>query len=352
MRNTIVNVALRERSYPIEIGSGLLDDIGEKAAPFVRGRTFVITDDNVAPLYAGKVCAALGAERIVVKAGEGSKSLETARDVLETILAKGCDRKTALVSLGGGVVGDLTGFCASVLERGVDFIQIPTTLLAQTDSSVGGKTAVNARAGKNLIGTFYQPKAVFIDTDVLKTLPRRQLLAGYAEVAKYGLILDADLWDFLERNADKVLSSDEDALCFAVRRSCELKAQIVAEDEREETGRRALLNYGHTFGHAFEAASRFEILHGEGVAAGCVYAAKLSRRLGAGVDAQRIERHFKSAGLPVRFDSFKTSELLSLMMKDKKTVAEQLNFVCLKTIGEAEVVKNVPPRTVAEVLEE
>lgn len=351
MRNSILNVSLRDRSYPIEIGAGLLDEIGEKAAPFVRGRAFVVTDDNVAPLYADKVCAALGAEKIVVKAGEGSKSLKTAEDVLETILARGCDRRTALFSLGGGVVGDLTGFCASVLERGVDFIQIPTTLLAQTDSSVGGKTAVNARAGKNLIGTFYQPKAVFIDTDVLKTLPRRQLLAGYAEVAKYGLILDADFWDFLEQNADNVLSLDEEALCFAVRRSCELKARIVAADEREETGVRALLNYGHTFGHAFEAASGFDILHGEGVAAGCVYAAGLSRKLGSDVDADRIKRHLKSVGLPVCFDSFKTSELLSLMKKDKKTVSDRLNFVCLKAIGRAEVVKDVDSRLVAEVLE-
>lgn len=348
----ILTIDLKERGYPVFVGKGLLKDIGGLLKPYLRGKAFIVSDENVAPLYLEQTAKALNAETIVIPAGEPSKCWQTVQTVTDAVLDKGCDRRSALISLGGGVVGDVAGFCASILERGIDFIQIPTTLLAQTDSSVGGKTAIDTRAGKNLVGTFYQPKAVIIDTDTLKTLPRRQILAGYAEVAKYGLIKRADFWEWLEQNGEKVVALDDDALACAVKQSVSIKAQVVIADEREETGERALLNLGHTFGHAFEAASRMEILHGEGVAAGCVYAAKLSEKLGLSNLAPRISAHFEKIGLPVKFDGYKTADLIALMHKDKKALSNRLNFVLPTAVGQARVVGNVAEADVAAVLEE
>lgn len=348
----ILTIDLKERRYPVFVGKGGLKDAAALLKQYIRGKAFIVSDENVAPLYLESAARALNAETVVIPAGEPSKCWQTVQTVTDAVLDKGCDRRSALISLGGGVVGDITGFCASILERGIDFIQIPTTLLAQTDSSVGGKTAIDTRAGKNLIGTFYQPKAVLIDTDTLKTLPRRQVLAGYAEVAKYGLIKRTDFWEWLEQNGEKVVDLNDDALAFAVRQSVLTKAETVIADEREETGERALLNLGHTFGHAFEAASNMTILHGEGVAAGCVYAAKLSEKLGLSALAPRIAAHFEKIGLPVKFDGYETAALIALMRKDKKALSGRLNFVLLKDVGRACVVKDVPESAVASVLEE
>ena len=347
-----ITVDLKERSYPVFIGKGLLDKAGALLKTRLRGKAFIVSDENVAPLYLNRAAQALDAEILVIPAGENAKCWQTVQAVTDAVLDKGCDRHSALISLGGGVVGDIAGFCASILERGIDFIQIPTTLLAQTDSSVGGKTAIDTRAGKNLIGTFYQPKAVLIDTDTLKTLPRRQILAGYAEVAKYGLIKRADFWEWLEQNGEKVVALDDGAVAFAVEQSVQTKARIVIADEREETGERALLNLGHTFGHAFEAASNMAILHGEGVAAGCVYAAKLAEKLGLSALAPRIAAHFEKIGLPVKFDGYETAGLLALIHKDKKALSNRLNFVLPTAVGQARVVKDVPESAVASVLEE
>ena len=348
----ILTIDLKERSYPVFIGKGGLKNAAELLRPYIRGKAFVVSDENVAPLYLESVARTLNAETVVIPAGESAKCWQTVQAVTDAVLDKGCDRRSALIALGGGVVGDITGFCASILNRGVDFIQIPTTLLAQTDSSVGGKTAIDTRAGKNLIGTFYQPKAVLIDTDTLKTLPCRQILAGYAEVAKYGLIKRADFWEWLEQNGEKVAALDDAAIAYAVKQSILTKARVVIADEREESGERALLNLGHTFGHAFEAASHMAILHGEGVAAGCVYAAKLSEKLGLSALSPQIEAHFRKIGLPVKFDGYPTADLIAWMRKDKKALSGCLNFVLLKDVGQACVVEDVPESAVASVLEE
>ncbi len=356
-----VRIELGERSYPLFIGKGILGHAGELLRPYVRSRSaFIITDRNVETLYLTKLTDCLSAagfsvRSFVVPASETSKSFAAAEGLLEAILEAGCDRHSFLVALGGGVVGDLTGFCASVLLRGIDFVQVPTTLLSQVDSSVGGKTAVNARAGKNLIGSFHQPRAVLIDTETLYTLDSRQMRAGYAEVAKYGLISDASFWKELEEKGRDVLALDDEACRFAIERSCRIKAEVVAADEKEETGCRALLNLGHTFGHAFEAESGMDgtILHGEGVAVGCVAAAELSARLGmCGAEtAERIRAHFRAAGLPVSVPAYPVPDLLAHMEKDKKTLDGRLNFVLLKSIGEAVLVRDVDRCLVSETLQ-
>lgn len=362
IRQTSIPIDLGDRSYPIFIGSGLLQNAADFIISHVRSKkAFIITDEKVAPLYLKTVQTGLEIEGFtvvpfIVPAGESSKSFARTEELVNGILEAGCDRHSVLISLGGGVVGDLGGFCASILLRGIDYIQIPTTLLSQTDSSVGGKTAINTKAGKNLIGTFHQPKAVLIDTDTLQSLDRRQLLAGYAEVAKYGLILKKDFWEWLEQNGSKVIDLDPQACLYAIEQSCRCKAEFVTADEQETKDIRALLNLGHTFGHAFEAASGMDgsILHGEGVAVGTICAAKLSVALGMLdlADMDRIMDFYKKAGLPTHFDSFNPSDLISLMMKDKKTLSSQLNFVLLKGIGEAVVVKNVSTALVEHVLKE
>ena len=350
---TRVDVNLSGRSYPIFIGSDFLADIGSLIKPYTRSeKIFLITDTLVEMLYAQLVQESLekaGYEFYVmtIEQGEGSKTLKEAEKILDRILKIGCDRHTTIVSLGGGVVGDLAGFCASVLLRGVDFIQIPTTLLAQTDSSVGGKTAVNAASGKNLIGTFHQPKAVFIDVHTLKTLDPQQVLAGFGEVAKYGLALNADFWYWLEEAGENVIALDPDACRYAVEQCCRIKAAVVSSDEFEQTGARSLLNFGHTFGHAIEgvAGMHGSILHGEAVAIGCVLAAWLSfdLQLCPADLPKRISAQFEKWGLPTQFNqNLKNADLFAFMKKDKKMTDNQLNFVLLEDIGRSVLVRDIP----------
>ncbi|MEJ1969844.1 MAG: 3-dehydroquinate synthase [Rhizomicrobium sp.] len=301
-----ITVRLAERSYPIHIGPGLLARAGMLLQPLARGPLPLVTDTNVAKIHLAALLDALGeagldARPIVMDAGEGTKSFAGLEKLCAELLHTGVDRSGLVVALGGGVIGDLTGLAAGLLKRGIGFAQIPTTLLAQVDSSVGGKTAINTPAGKNLVGLFHQPRIVIADTAVLQTLPRRELLAGYAEVAKYGALGDRTFFEWLEINGATALDGDAAAMVHAVAHSCRMKAEIVARDERE-TGDRALLNLGHTFGHALEAATGYSdrLLHGEGVAIGMALALRLSVALGLcdGQDAERFVRHLKSVGLP------------------------------------------------------
>lgn len=357
-----VDVGLKEHGYPIYIGTDFLTRVGEMMKPFARSsKVFVITDNLVGALYLPMVKTSLEQAGftvfdLVVPQGESSKTFDRAKELLERILKTGCDRQSVVVALGGGVVGDLAGFCASLLLRGVDFIQIPTTLLAQTDSSVGGKTAVNTAVGKNLVGTFHQPKAVFIDVSTLKTLDPQQILAGFAEVVKYGLALNADFWNWLVDNGESVLVLDDTVLSYAVEQCCRIKTAVVEADEFEETGLRALLNYGHTIGHAIESVSglRGSILHGEAVAIGSVLAAYLSADLGlcdAGLP-DAVAQQYEKWGLPTRFDALKVSELMTAMHRDKKTTGSHLNFVLLEGIGSGVLVHDIEPDAVIKVLNE
>ena len=331
-----ITVELGERSYPIVIGSGLLGG-GFDLAAYVGGPDcLVVTNETVEPLYLEALTAALTGKQvraISLPDGEAYKTLETVEDILDTLIEGGANRDTTVVALGGGVVGDIAGFAAACYMRGVGFIQVPTTLLAQVDSSVGGKTGVNHASGKNLIGAFHQPRAVLIDTGTLQTLPDRELRAGLAEVIKYGAIVDADFFAWLEADIHALLARDPQALAVAIRRSCELKAAIVAEDERE-SGRRAILNFGHTFGHAIERCQGYgKWLHGEAVAAGMVMAAQLSaadKSL-----AERIGNLLERAGLPTRPPEIAATDLLAAMGMDKKVQQKRLRFVLLRNLGEA-----------------
>ena len=356
-----------DRSYDILIGPGLIAAAGaEIAARFSGKRAVVLTDTHVGPLYADAVQASLKAagissEILTIPAGEGSKSFDQLGDLLNRCLDAGLDRKSFLVALGGGVVGDLGGFLAAILLRGIDYVQVPTTLLSQVDSSVGGKTAINTRHGKNLVGAFHQPRLVLADTDVLATLPRRELLSGYAEVAKYGLIDQPDFWTWLEGNAERVLSLDPAALAEAVRISCEAKAAVVAQDEREG-GARALLNLGHTFGHALEAEAGYggQVLHGEAVAVGMSLAFRHSVRLGL-CDAEaigRVEAHLSSVGLPVAprqvmGQTLPTIDrLMARMASDKKTEGGKLTLILARGIGQSFIAKDVDSAAVVKTWEE
>jgi 3-dehydroquinate synthase len=337
-----LRVTLGDRSYPIHIGDGLLND--EKLyAPCVGAkRVAVVTDRIVAPLYLERVQAAI--ERaggqgvpIVIDDGEQAKGWATLDKVIDALLAARCGRDSVIVALGGGVVGDLAGFAAAVYQRGIAFLQVPTTLLAQVDSSVGGKTAINHARGKNMVGAFHQPLAVIADVGVLDTLPDRELRAGMAEVIKHAFILDLQFVAWLEANIPKLLARDRDALSHAVRRSCELKAQVVAADERE-TGLRAILNFGHTFGHAIEAGLGYgEWLHGEAVATGMVMAAELSQRAGllSREEADRAKTLIARAGLPVQGPMLAVERYLELMQVDKKAAGGQMRFILLEGLGRA-----------------
>jgi 3-dehydroquinate synthase len=331
-----ITVELGERSYPIVIGNGLLRGGFDLSAHLGGPDCLVVTNETVEPLYLEPLLADLSGKQvraIALPDGEAYKTLETVEDILDTLVEGGANRDTTLVALGGGVVGDITGFAAACYMRGVDFIQVPTTLLAQVDSSVGGKTGVNHASGKNLIGAFHQPRAVLIDTDTLQTLPDRELRAGLAEVIKYGAIVDAEFFAWIEDNLDALIGCDAGALAVAIRRSCELKAAIVADDERE-SGRRAILNFGHTFGHAIERCQGYgEWLHGEAVAAGMVMAAKLSGEDAAA--AERIRKLLERAGLPTRPPAIAASDLLAAMGMDKKVRKKQLRFVLLRELGNA-----------------
>ncbi|HYA80224.1 MAG TPA: 3-dehydroquinate synthase, partial [Methylocystis sp.] len=363
-RETIC-VALGERSYDIVIGAGVLAEAGERIAALApRSACAIVTDKNVAPLYlpaleASLKAAGLRSVAITVEPGEGSKTLSVFADVLDRALAAKIERRDVVVALGGGVVGDLAGFVAASLRRGARFVQIPTSLLAQVDSSVGGKTGVNSPHGKNLIGAFHQPSLVLADVDALETLPVREFRAGYAEIVKYGLIGDRRFFEWLEADGEAIFHSKPEQIC-AIAVSCKAKAHIVAKDETEQ-GDRALLNLGHTFGHAFERLVNYDsarLVHGEGVAIGLALAMRFSRALGFchGQDVMRVERHLQSVGLPTRIRdipgwSFGPDAILEAMLQDKKVERGALTFVLARGIGEAFVEKSIDAEKVREFLQ-
>ena len=340
-----LTVTLGERSYPITIAAGLFNEPASFWPLRAGDQTMLVTNETLAPLYLDKVRrvleqAGVNVDQVILPDGEQHKSLAVLETVFSALLQKPHGRDTTLIALGGGVIGDLTGFAAACYQRGVRFIQVPTTLLSQVDSSVGGKTAVNHPLGKNMIGAFYQPASVVVDLDCLKTLPPRELSSGLAEVIKYGIILDGDFFDWLEANLDAVMALDATAMAYCIRRCCELKAEVVAADELE-TGLRALLNLGHTFGHAIEAEMGYgNWLHGEAVAAGMVMAARTAQRLGkfSEDDIQRIITLLKRAGLPVNGpQSMAPAAYLPHMMRDKKVLAGELRLVLPLAIGQSEV---------------
>jgi shikimate kinase/3-dehydroquinate synthase len=354
--NRNLNVELGERSYPIAIGPGVLDDAAQLARHIGGNKAAIVTNTTVAPLYLEKVAAplrALGREvvEIILPDGEEHKHWGSLMAVFDALLANKCDRKTTLIALGGGVIGDLTGYAAASYMRGVPFVQIPTTLLAQVDSSVGGKTGINHPLGKNMIGAFYQPRAVLADTSTLSTLPDRELSAGLAEVIKHGAILDAAFFDWIEANIVKLMARDAQALSHAIARSCEIKADVVRKDEREG-GLRAVLNFGHTFGHAIEAGLGYGTwLHGEAVGCGMVMAADLSHRLGL-VDAATLERVralVKAAGLPVAAPDLGAERWVELMEVDKKNEGGAIKFILLKPLGSPSIA-SVPRETLLATL--
>ncbi len=350
-----LSVALGDRAYPIHIGAGLIDRADLYRPYLAGGSVAIVTNDVVAPLYLSKVKQALAGARIaeiVVPDGEQTKGWQTLNRVFDGLLKAGCGRDTLVVALGGGVVGDLAGFAAAVYQRGVAFVQVPTTLLAQVDSSVGGKTAINHALGKNMIGAFHQPVAVVSDVAVLDTLPDRELRSGLAEVIKHGFALDAAFVDWLEANIEKLLRRDRQALAHAVRRSCELKARIVAADERE-AGERALLNFGHTFGHAIEAGAGYGTwLHGEAVAAGMVMAAELSALMGdlKKTEVGRVRELVRRAGLPLAGPALAPERLIELMALDKKAAKGRMRFVVLESIGRARLRADVDDAAVRRAI--
>jgi 3-dehydroquinate synthase len=357
MSERVLRVELGERSYPIHIGEGLVDR-AELFAPHVGGRrAAIVTNDTVAPLYADRLEEALrgaGArvQRIVLRDGEAFKTWESLERIYAALLEARADRRTVLVALGGGVVGDIAGFAAATYQRGIAHVQVPTTLLAQVDSSVGGKTAINHPLGKNMIGAFHQPDAVIADTATLATLPPRELAAGLAEVVKYGAIHDAAFLDWIEANAQKLLQRESASLALAIERSCAIKAEIVAADERE-SGVRALLNFGHTFGHAIESAAGYGAwLHGEAVAAGMVLAARLSARTGriTNAEADRLKRLIGKLGLPVAPPVFALETWLEFMGRDKKNEGGRITLVLLEALGRAAVVRDTPEPALRELL--
>ena len=347
---TTLTVELGDRSYPIVIGSGLLGKFD--LTDYLDGPDcLVVTNVTVGPLYLAAIDNKLPAGRAVVSLpdGEQHKTLATAAIVLDELAANHASRDTTLLALGGGVVGDIAGFAAACYMRGIAFIQVPTTLLAQVDSSVGGKTGVNHNEGKNLIGAFHQPRLVLIDTDTLITLPDRELKAGLAEVIKYGAIADPEFLSWLETNMSELLGKNADALGHAIRRCCELKAEIVAEDERE-SGRRAVLNFGHTFGHAIENSLGYgEWLHGEAVAAGMLMAAELSGI--AGHELLRLRNLVEATGLPACPPAIGAEKMLAKMGMDKKILAKQLRFVLLRSLGDAYVTSDYDAALLNRVLE-
>ncbi|MCX7892017.1 MAG: 3-dehydroquinate synthase [Burkholderiales bacterium] len=352
-----VRVALAERSYPIHIGTGLIGRADLVLPHLAARRVAIVSNTTVAPLYLERLArpletAGVRATRIVVPDGEAHKDWATLNRVFDGLLGERCDRQTTVIALGGGVVGDLAGFAAATFMRGVPFIQVPTTLLAQVDSSVGGKTGINHPLGKNMIGAFHQPQLVLADVGALDTLPGREVAAGLAEIIKHGLIRDAAFFEWLEAHVDRLVARESEALTHAVRRSVEIKAEIVARDERE-TGDRALLNLGHTFGHAIEAGLGFGTwLHGEAVGAGMVMAAELSRRLGdlTAADVERVRRLVARAGLPVAGPPLGVERYLDLMSFDKKVQGGRLRLVLLRRIGSAYIRSDTPAERLSETL--
>ncbi|SHG22876.1 3-dehydroquinate synthase [Cognatishimia maritima] len=361
-----VHVGLGDRAYDIHIGQGLLGRAGALIGQISnRKRMMIVTEENVAALHLqtlqdGLAAAGIESEALVLPAGESTKSWPYYEQTVEWLLAQKVERKDLVIAFGGGVIGDLTGFAAATMRRGVGFVQIPTSLLAQVDSSVGGKTGINAPQGKNLIGAFHQPSLVLADIDVLGTMTSRDFLSGYGEVVKYGLLGDAAFFDWLEEYGPKLAAGDVSARIAAVKRSCEMKADIVERDETEQ-GDRALLNLGHTFCHALEAATGYgdRLLHGEGVAIGCALAFELSSRLGicSQEDPSRVRAHLKAMGMKVDLtdidgDLPSAEALVDLMGQDKKVVDGQLRFILARGIGEAFVTADVPRDAVVQVLKD
>ncbi len=359
-----LNVDLDHRSYDIHVGDGVIAMAGEILAPLLRApRAVIVTDELVAPHWLKPLEDSLSAAKIahrsiILPPGEQTKNMTELGKLLDNLLSAGIDRKTTLIALGGGVIGDLTGFAAAVALRGIDFVQVPTTLLAQVDSSVGGKTGIDTPHGKNLIGAFHQPRAVLADTKTLDTLPKRELLCGYAEVVKYGIINARDFFDWLSEHGQALLDGDPARRREAVLRSCANKSQVVAADERE-AGLRALLNLGHTFGHALEAEIGFDdkLKHGEAVAIGIMMALDLSVRLAlcAETDRDLVCDHFAAVGLPTTIagltsDNWTAEKLLEHMGRDKKTEGGRLTFILAHGIGHSFVAKDVDPAAVAAVL--
>ena len=362
----IVHVPLGARAYDVHVGPGLMSRAGTLVAPLLhRPRVAIVTDVTVGARHLGALRAGLGeagitAEALSLPPGEATKSWDQLRHVTEWLLGAQIERGDVVIALGGGVIGDLVGFAAAILRRGVRFVQIPTSLLAQVDSSVGGKTGINSAKGKNLVGAFHQPSLVLADTDLLATLNSRDFLAGYGEVVKYGLLGDAAFFDWLERNAPAMAAGDMDARIHAVARSVQMKADIVARDETEQ-GDRALLNLGHTFCHALEAATGYSsrLLHGEGVAIGCVLAFELSARLGLCPQEtpSRVRAHLRDMKMKVDLSDIDgelldAEGLLALMAQDKKVKDGRLHFILARDIGKAFVTSDVPPEAVFSVLED
>jgi len=353
-----LNVELGSRSYPIYIGAGLLARPELIVERLPQKNAAIVTNSTIAPLYLAALQRALESRGVSVMSvtlpdGESYKTWGTLNQVFDALLEHRCERGTTLIALGGGVIGDLAGFAAAVYQRGVPYIQVPTTLLAQVDSAVGGKTAINHPLGKNMIGAFYQPLAVVSDTDTLATLPARELAAGLAEVIKYGLIRDPSFFEWLEGNMARLVRREAEALAYAIERSCANKAEVVARDERE-SGPRALLNFGHTFGHAIEAGTGYGTwLHGEAIAAGMLLAAKLSHRLGLipAEDVRRLGALLAGAGLPLDPPELGLARYLELMGHDKKVEGGRVRFVLLRRIGEAYVSGEVPRAALADVLD-
>jgi 3-dehydroquinate synthase len=361
MNTRIASINLGSRAYDINIGANLIEHIETYIPGNLSNRSvFIVTDDNV-KAYAQIISNALQNSKIfVLPAGEATKSFTHYQAVCEWLIESGLNRKSLIIAVGGGVIGDLAGFAAATIMRGVDFVQVPTTLLAQVDSSVGGKTGINIEQGKNLVGAFYQPKAVIADTETLKTLPKRQIIAGYAEIVKYALINDAAFFEWLETNGTKVCDLDSDALGHAIETSVNAKGQIVQSDETEQ-GQRALLNLGHTFGHALEAAACYDgrLLHGEAVSIGMIMAFDLSVRMGLcnETDKIRVENHFIEMGLPThaaQIEGLVTTpeKLLDTMAKDKKATQNTMNLILVSRIGGAEIVQDAPQNLIRDVIKD
>jgi 3-dehydroquinate synthase len=357
----VVNVSLGERSYSIEIGAGNLASAGAFLTARLKPRHAVlITDENVVEPHATCVADSLAQSNIdvdilTIDPGEAEKNVESAEGLWNKLLEVGADRRTVVVAVGGGVVGDLAGFVAATFARGLSFVQVPTTLLAQVDSSVGGKVGVNLPGAKNMVGAFWQPRGVLIDTDTLATLPEREYLSGLAEVVKYGVILDAEFFDYLVAHTAELRKRDTQALVHVIARSCELKAQVVAADEREETGIRAVLNYGHTFCHAFETLTGYgTLLHGEAVSIGMACAARLAQSMGrVDTDFTRRQKELLVAlGLPVVAPRLTAADVLSVMARDKKSTAGKLRFVLPTRLGHVELVSGVDEKAVLAALDE
>lgn len=353
-----LTVALDARSYPIHIGAGLVARADLLLAHLKAPLAAIVSNETVAPLYLTGLASALRDQgvrvtEILLPDGEVHKNWQTLNRIFDALLENRCERATTIIALGGGVVGDLAGFAAATYQRGVPFIQLPTTLLSQVDSSVGGKTGINHPLGKNMIGAFYQPRLVLADTDTLKTLPERELSAGLAEVIKYGLIRDLAFFEWLEANMEKLRARDPEALTHAIECSCRNKAEVVAEDETE-TGVRALLNLGHTFGHAIEAGLGYgEWLHGEAVAAGMVMAAELSRRIGwlSQADVARTAALLRRAGLPVRGPVLGADRYMALMALDKKVASGKLRLILLEALGKGVIRDDAPETEVRAAIE-